>query len=780
MFRNEPYCVAACGPLRAPARAARVGIALLLLLAIEQTRATAGDGDGSANAAPESATPTQPAAEGGELAEPLDPAQTIEERLHVVGSAHRAGELPGAGAFIGREELDKQAHGDIHRVLRRVPGVYMQEEEGYGLRPNIGLRGTGVERSSKITVLEDGVLISPAPYSAPAAYYFPNVGRMEGVEVRKGSSSIKQGPYTNGGVINLISRRIPTSLTGQVRASFGDDALSRVHAWAGTALGPISFVAETFRFETDGFKRLDGGRDTGVTLQDWLLKLRYTTDDGARIPQVLELKLSRTDQAGDETYLGLTRDDFDRSPFRRYAASQEDRIDTEHDQVQLRWFAQLGRGVDLTATAYDNDFFRNWFKLDQVDGIDIAKVVDDPAVYPDALAILRGEADSAPDALRNKNNRRRYFGRGAQAVAAWNTSWSETTHLLELGLRIHEDEEDRYQDREYFQMLAGDMVRTRVDAPGSDANRISAAKAIAFFVHDEIAWRRLTLTPGVRLESIDFERRDFGRDDPRRLGTSLVVRENSVDQWIPGVGANFRLDEKSRVFGGIHMGFAPPGPGDDERVAPEKSTNYELGYERASPRSRAQLVAFYSDYDNLLGTDTLSTGGTGSGDLFNGGAVRLWGLELTASADLAPLGASFQLPVSLAYTYTTSEFGTSFETAFEDWAPRVEAGDALPFLPEHMIFGSVGYERGRLAINMEITHVSAMRTKAGSGPIPEGERIDAHTVIDVAAQLRLSKHIEVFTQVRNVTDEVYVAARRPAGLRPGLPLQWSVGVGVDF
>ena len=307
-----------------------------------------------------------------------DPEAVFEEQVLVTGGAEAVEVLPGSADFVDLSTLEEQAYGDVNRILRQVPGVNIQEEEGYGLRPNIGMRGTGVERSSKITLMEDGVLIAPAPYAAPAAYYFPTSARMEALEVRKGSASIGQGPYTTGGVINLVSSAIPPQLGAAAELLYGSENTVRLRAKVGGSSERLGWLLETFQLDTDGFKELDGGGRTGVRLQDYLGKLRYNTSGKSGPYQLVELKLGKTGQFGNETYLGLTDEDFDRTPMRRYAGSQEDWIDTDHEQIQLRHFIQPLNTVYVTTTLYRNDFFRNWHKLQSVSGVGIGSVLDDP------------------------------------------------------------------------------------------------------------------------------------------------------------------------------------------------------------------------------------------------------------------------------------------------------------------------------------------------------------------------------------------------------------------
>jgi len=664
-----------------------------------------------------------------------------------------------------------------------VPGVFFQEEEGFGLRPNIGMRGSGTERSSKITLLEDGVLIAPAPYAAPAAYYFPTAGRMEAVEVRKGSSAIRQGPYTGGGVLNLVSTSIPAAAGGRVEGAYGEHATRRLHAYAGDPGERFGWLVETYRLGTDGFKDLDGGGPTGFELEDYTGKLRWTARPEARVFSAVELKVGTTGQDGDETYLGLTDGDFARTPHRRYAGSAADRFESDHDQVQLTWLVQPGERLDVTTTVYRNDFFRDWYKLESIAGRSLSAVLENPETFAAELAVLRGEVDSADGALRVRANRRDYYAEGVQSVVTFEPgdAGRAVAHRLDVGVRAHRDEEDRFQHDDGWRMQDGAMRLSTPGAPGSQDNRVSSAEALAFFAQDTITAGRLTLTPGVRFESIDYEQKNFGRSDPRRTGAALAVRENGVDVWIPGLGASWRATGALLVFAGVHKGFAPPGPGRDADTEAEQSVNYELGLRTAGRPLALELVGFYNDYDNLLGADTLSSGGGGTGELFNGGEVEVIGLEAAARWDLGRArGWAVGVPLRVAYTWTEAEFQTSFETDFADWAPAVERGDELPYLPAHQLAAGAGLTADTWGAHLDLAWVDAMRTSAGRGPISVGEGTDAHLLVDLAAEVRLAAGLSAFAQVRNLGDEVYVAARRPAGARPGLPRTALVGLSWDF
>ncbi len=705
----------------------------------------------------------------------------IFERVRVSGAPDKADTIPGSVTYIDKKTLRRQEYSDVHRVLSLVPGVNIQEEDGYGLRPNIGMRGSGSERSSKITTMEDGVLAAPAPYAAPSAYYFPTVGRMEGIEVRKGSSAIQHGPFTNGGVLNLISSSIPGSFGGNLNFAFGDDNTLRGHFKAGDSKTRFGWLVETYQHDTEGFKQLDGGGETGFGLQDYMVKLRFNSGPDAAIFQALELKLGTTKQDGHQTYLGLTQEDFDANPFRRYAASQEDEIDTDHDQFLARYLMRPNDKVDITAMAYRNDFARNWRKLQSVNGTGLSSVFRDPSSFADELSILQADlaVDSTDDALRVRNNRRNYYSQGIHTVVGYRPGGGDSAHDLEFGVRLHEDEEDRFQEEDGFRMTTGGAMQlTSNGAPGSQSNRISTGESLALFARDTFRSGNWTVSPGMRLEMIDFERVDYA--DASRTSIS-GRRTNSVNEWIPGVGVSYRLDRDASLFGGVHRGFSPPGPSATDTDA-ERSLNYEFGYRRGGDGPKTELAAFYNDYHRLLGACTVSSGCSAGdiGDVFDGGKARVFGLEAGLRHDLGDkLGTRFSVPIDLAYTYTHGEFRSTFDSDHDPWG-NVVTGDELPYLAGHQGSLSIGLADRSWSVFVNLNLVDSMRTVAGQGTAPESETTDPHALLDLSGSYTWNGRLRFFVQVRNATDEDYVAARRPAGARPGIDRTAMLGVAYAF
>jgi Fe(3+) dicitrate transport protein len=323
------------------------------------------------------------------------------------------------------------------------------------------------------------------------------------------------------------------------------------------------------------------------------------------------------------------------------------------------------------------------------------------------------------------------------------------------------------------------MVFSSAGAPGSQDNRIGEAEALSVFVQNDVSVGRLTVTPGVRYERIDLTRTDFAAGDLARTGQGRTVRENTVEAVIPGIGARFDLDADWSLFGGVHRGFAPPGPG--SASDPEDAVNWELGARWMRGAWFAEATGFYNDYSNLVGSCTASTGGgCVIGDQFDGGEVRVRGLELSGGTDLgAAMGLAVGLPVRAAYTWTDAEFQTAFQSGYGPWG-SVQAGDALPYLAEHQLFVSAGVEYGRFGGELALTWVGDRRIVAGQGSIPEGERLDSHAIADLSAWYDVTDAVRARVQVRNLTDETYAASRSPAGLRPGAPRAVLFGLSYDF
>jgi len=720
-----------------------------------------------------------------------DDGEIFIEEVTIIGEKVTGDQVSGSAHYIGTEELEQQAYSDIQRTIRQVPGVSVQVEDGYGLRPNLSIRGVATERSGRITLLEDNVLIAPAPYSAPSAYYFPTFGRMSAVEVLKGPAAITQGPYTIGGAINMVTTPIPNEASGSLAVEAGENSTYRFHGHYGAEMdNGLGYLVETHQWQSDGFQSIDRGGDSGLDIEDYMLKLSYAPTDS---DHAVEFKYQKAKQNSDQSYLGLTDTDFNAQALRRYGLSKLDNIETEHDQVILRYRWQATEDLSLTATYYNNEHERNWYKTEGIDfdgsssaqafsrtswskvitAINLGNSLD--GVAPAQMSqILDGSLDTADGSIQLRSNAREYFSRGIQLNADWSTRLGATKHNISVGLRVHEDEEDRLQRNSTFSQKSGALVLDDLGLLGNAGNRVQSAEALAIHVYDRIELDRWVITPGLRYEDIDQQRQRWETRASRTTNPSIRSaaslrdqRENKTQVWLPGIGASYQISDSNVAFAGAHKGFTAPT--NAPNVNEETAINYELGL-RHSGDFYAEATLFLSDYDNLLGQCTASSGtDCVIGDAFNGEAATVKGLELLISGDLFS-NASISFPASLTYTYIDSQFDT--DIANTDFFGSVSAGDPIPYIPENQMNLSIGAQNGEWSIYATVNYVDAVCVRASCGIF---EETDSSTTLDLAGHYKINDTTSVSFKLENATDSEDILGRQPYGARPNKSQTTSIG-----
>lgn len=705
--------------------------------------------------------------------------------LTVVGSKDRTLELVGSAAYLDSEDIEQQNYTNINRLLAKVPGVYTREEDGYGLFPNLSIRGNLGTRSEKTTIMEDGILMAPAPYSSPGAYYSPNAGRMNAFEILKGSSQVKYGPHTTGGVINYLSTPVPEEEQFYGKFIYGSDNSFTGHVYYGdtvdTENGRFGYLLEMYYQHSDGFRDIQGhpGRDTGFERNEPMLKVFWEPD--TLLKQRLEFKYGYTDFDANESYLGLSETDVRSHPYDRYAASKYDNISAYQNRTYLRYTAEPTPDFNLEATGYYNNFHRNWYKLSKINGQSPHTALLDPA----GVTSLRGLTADADDIIDVKANNRDYYSYGAQFAATYDFAIGATDHSITSGLRVHKDRERRFQwVDEYTSDRAGDFNLTSSGTPGDDSNRRQETVATALFIEDEITTGRWTFRPGIRFEHLDFDYEDYN---------SSAYRDDDLDVWAGGMGFSYELDTADRIFGGIFRGISTPGPKGYTDPDPAKQTDeetslsYELGWRHADTGNYRsfELVGFFTDFDNLLAPAT----GTGIGDAANGGAAEVYGIEAIFSCDPASArGHAYRLPMYLSATWTQatleSNLATDTNNIFTDFQGGNEKGQEIPYIPEWKLAAGVGVDMTRWGANLDVTWTSSMYGTAGNYDKPvssarEG-KIDDALQVDLSAWYQINDEWKWVAGIYNVLDEENIVSRLPDGPRNGRGRHIYTGFEVQF
>jgi Fe(3+) dicitrate transport protein len=583
--------------------------------------------------------------------------------------------LPGSYSVLTQAQIEARAPFSIVETIREIPGLHVVAEDVAGTHLNIGMRGLNPRRSSRTLLLEDGApTVFFAPYADPSSHYSTPLERIERVEVLKGSGQILYGPQTMGGMINFVTRSVPTQgVTGSVKVTAGQQAYQGAHFNLGTGTDQGGVMLDVLKKRGDGIRA-----EHHFDVQDVALKAQFKINNEQRITG--KFAAFKENSLFSET--GLTAAEYTASRYKGNFDQAEDameRFTMDRQTAQLVHEWDLNKNTKFSTQLYHSKIDRQSQRsrdFEEDDGM-YGMSRDEYAIRPRQYEFFGIEPK-----LEIKH---KAFGLKNQAI---------------LGFRYHAEKIDRRK-------FEGDAFN---DTTQADERLSAKIKAISYYAQNTFISGDWTITPGLRLEDVTSRKNLYSS----ATGAAFDVLENNLTtsklQALPGLGWTWNGLNDTTVFGGIHRGFAPPRPDRDiddntlQKVMPELSTTTELGVRTGLLKSgHLEATVFNMDISDIV---------VQSGGVFrNEGRAKHTGFEISGKLNLGELaGQKNHYFASLAYTHLmTAKFKDSGQVGGEgeDGYGSYQAGNRLPYAPKHALAMNLSYEGPQgLQARVGVTYVS--------------------------------------------------------------------------
>ncbi|MBL8469897.1 TonB-dependent receptor family protein [Methyloversatilis discipulorum] len=627
----------------------------------------------------------------------------------IAGGENAIEQQPGSVSIVGPSQIEQIQPLSTEDALRTVPGVHIKGEEESGIVANIGIRGLSAA-DYKSLILEDGVPVAPGLFVGNGRYYNPRIQRMSEIEVLKGAAALRYGPNTIGGVVNYKTKDPIDGFAISGRVGSHQYRETNVEAGTKTPSGDAKVGLFYTRAESDGFQ------NKGFDMEDLMLKGGMQLGD----KQWLGAKFTYHKNDANISYRGLFLGEYKAGA--KYNPAPDDYFLTERKSFDLNHLWEINSDVSLSTLVYWSEMNRDYWRFAVNNA---ASQAAGRWVYTDNVA----------------GNNRSFERVGLDSRLTVNHQTFGIGNQAEIGIRIMDEE-----------MVDQQINATRANPRSGtiSTDRVDSAVSYALFVQNRFdVTDRLSITPGLRIENYEQKRRD--RQNSANDGKS------SNTEYLPGVGATYRLSAEAQLYGSVYKAFSPPlnsqsiVTGVDQQLDAERSNNIEVGVRGRSGNARYEVTAFQMDFDNQI-TPAISGGLTNA----NAGSTMHRGME-------AAFGYGWANGISLDANMTwipTADYR-------EDRGGGILRGNRLPYSPEWLANVTLAYTKGPLRTALIGRYVDEQygdgdnsEPITGSGNAIWKGKLDSYYTVDLTASYDVSKQFRVFGAIKNLTDERYIASLR--------------------
>ncbi|MEJ8838437.1 TonB-dependent receptor [Ramlibacter sp. AN1133] len=553
-------------------------------------------------------------------------------------------EVPASITVVPADLMKDQAMRGMDDVLRYVPGATVHQGEGN--RDQVVLRGN----STTADFFVDGV--------RDDAQVFRDVYNLERVEVLKGPGGMAFGRGGAGGVVNRVTKKPVFGRIAEASLTAGSFGQARGTVDIGNkASDTLAWRLDAMAEHADSFRH-------GVDLRRAAINPVVTWAAGAATAVTLGLEHTEDERTADRGIPSRNGLPFDTGRGSFFGNADQSHARSTVDSLYSILDHDLGRGLALRntfrATRYDK-FYQN--------------------VFPGSAVNAAGTMGIS--AYNNANDRTNVFN---QTDLTAKLKAGGMDHTLLAGLELGHQDSRNERRSGLFGSTVGTIngvpasnpvaTATGFDFRGTDANNRVKSDILGLYAQDQLAltsaWKLLA---GLRYDvfKVDF--------DDRRTTLTPTDLQRTDRAFSPRLGLTWTPDARSTYYVSYGYAFLPSGEQlglatSTADLAPEKSTNYEIGARwDVLPRLTLSAAAFRLDKDDVRARDP-----AGSGLFLKTGQQRTQGMELGLQGQVTP-----RWQVYGGYAQLDAKVRKALNTGTDANAAAIPVGRRIALVPRNTL-----------------------------------------------------------------------------------------------
>ena len=631
-------------------------------------------------------------------------------------------DVPQTVNVITREQLDDQGHHSLADVLRYVPGTTVGQGEGN--RDQITLRGQNTTADFFVDGVRDDV------------QYFRGLYNLERVEILKGPYALIFGRGGGGGIVNRVQKSpmVDNAFVGG-RASVNSFGAYDFSADINQPLSDAIALRVNATYENlDNHRDFYDGERYAINPylaarlgEDWNIGLsyEYVNDDRA---------LDRGVPSSGGAPLTGFRDQF-------FGVPGANRTTLEAHIAKLRLDGNLTDNLQFSSTLLYGDY---------------DKLYDNVFANGPVNAVT----NEVPLSGYSDPTKRENFI--AQANLVWNVATGSIDHKVLLGVEYGDQKSSNQRRNPILSSSVIDLdapVFPTVSFGTLSRDTVSDVEFFSAYLQDQISiGDHFDVVAGLRYDSFDIK----GADLVPLIDRPFARKDKKVS---PRFGLIYKPQDNVSIYTSYSRSFQPRS-GDQfltlttqqEGLAPEKFTNYELGAKwDVRPNFSMTAAVFQLDRTNATTPDPANVTQT-----IIAGATRVKGVELSATGRITP-----DWQINAGYT---------FQNAFLRGNDDVR----LAQVPKHQISVWNRYDiTDKLGAGLGVIHQSSQF--AANRTSPTTTRLPSFTRVDAALFYSVSDQVKVQLNVENLFDTTYFSdAHNNNNISTGAPINGRLSVQVKF